>query len=70
MDRVNQQRIMEEIFSSFRETMMQTLPRVPKDWDGIDLRQWFAFKAAELYAVSMPSKRKADIRNEIAVRNL
>ena len=41
MDRNNQRRIMRELKTVHWRLLMHRMPKVPKEWDGIELRQWY-----------------------------
>lgn len=58
--------------------MLDKLHEVPKEWDGIELRQWIAdYFEAQTYSRSMRAKltsadrkRSREYRNDVLVRNL
>ena len=40
MDKKDQRRIINELCDGVRDTMLDNLHKVPKEWDGQELRHW------------------------------
>lgn len=70
MTRKDQRRIIREMSTRIRQTMMEAVPKLPEEWDGLELRQLFADKAAEFVWRPMERGRKMAYRNEVITRNL
>jgi hypothetical protein len=73
MDRENQTRIIEEMCKGLREAMLAKLPRVPEEWDGMELRALFADTARENFTSGRRDNRLGmwrDYANTRAVNNL
>jgi hypothetical protein len=50
--------------------LMERVERVPEEWNGLQLRNWFWMAAKEQYKHDLGRKEMNAIENEIAVRNL
>jgi len=46
-----------------QRVMLERLPRAPKDWDGIEFRQWMCDLAVELYQHPMKGARYKEYLN-------
>lgn len=42
MTRKDQRRIARELLKSITAELMAKLPKIPEEWDGIEIRQWIA----------------------------
>lgn len=71
MKRNDQRRIVREMLKELRRTMEASLPFVPEDWDGRELRQLLADAAAEFVIKgTMDPRRTREYRNACMVDNL
>jgi hypothetical protein len=70
MTKDDQARIIAEMCEGAKKHMLEHLPQVPEEWDGHELRQWFAEIATQRYAYKMDRKRKREFDNTVLVRNL
>jgi len=71
MLRDQQKEIINDMCDSIKEYLTKKLNSVPENWDGIELREWFADTAREKYTYKkMELPRKRDYENDILVYNL
>jgi hypothetical protein len=70
MTREEQQQYIESCLESQRKYLMDHLDKVPENWDGIELRNWFADVAVNGCRYKMERKRARDYQNDIIVHNL
>ena len=70
MNKRDQRRIVNEMCKSQRKKLLELLPNVPENWDGLELRNWFADIAEEGYRFDMGRKRTRDYRNARYTTNL
>ena len=70
MDKANQERIINELCNSLRKGLLDKLPSIPEEWDGIDLRNWMVDYVATNYTYKIPLWRKRRLNNDIIVKNL
>lgn len=42
MTRKEQKQFVTDLTRGIRKTLLERLPRVPEEWDGIELRQWIS----------------------------
>jgi hypothetical protein len=68
--REEQKKYIEDCLESQRRYLMERIARVPENWDGIELRNWFVDAAVDGYRFKMDRKRAKDYRNDIIVNNL
>ncbi len=69
MERQEQARICTELADGIRSAMLERIPNLPENWDGIELRWWMADLAMELYSpAKQPSNRSREYRNDRATR--
>ena len=72
MTREDQLRIINQMVSNATMTMEDGIysGRVPVEWDGIELRQWFADIVTRGFPVPMSRSRRREYRNTVLVNNL
>lgn len=72
MTRKEQERFVRDLTGRVQKTLLERLPKVPEEWDGIELRSWIAdlFVEQALSPRRMGLKRHRDYKNECLVRNL
>lgn len=70
MTREQQEEYVRSLCQQQQKYMLERLPRVPENWDGIELRNWFVRVAEEGYKFKMDRRRTADFNNTIIVQNL
>ena len=70
MTKHDQRRIVNALCAGQKKKLVEMLPRVPKNWDGIELRNWFADVAVEGLRYDMGHHRARDYRNDRYNHNL
>lgn len=70
MTKGDQRRIILEMVASQRRAMLERLPRIPAEWDGIELRQLFADVATEGFGVRLAPTRARKYRMQRYAENL
>ena len=71
MTKPEKKRFIVDICDGMKAYMLERIDQVPEDWDGHELRHWFADRASSLYAYSNLTKgRKREYNNTLLVRNL
>ena len=78
MNATEKKKFIRELIGNLRERILENVPRMPEEWDGIELRQYVADRfmnstiltPAELRVRPHLRKRARDYRNEVLVRNL
>ena len=73
MTKRDQRRIVIELCNVLKKDMLTKLTdgKVPVEWDGIELRQWFADRAKSDFQYHlMSAKRRRAYNNDLLVRNL
>jgi hypothetical protein len=70
MNQVEQHCIIEEICDTIRRTALEREPRLPKEWNGVELRQWIQDLAAEHFCLSMTPARRREYKNTRLTLNL
>jgi hypothetical protein len=69
--RSDQKKIVISMCDSLKEYLLERLDKVPEDWDGHELRYWFAARAhSEFRYRNMSRGRVREYNNTILVRNL
>lgn len=58
-----------ELIASVEKRLKQQVKRVPKEWDGNELRQWIA-DAFVANAVPFKGKRRKAYNNDVAINGL
>lgn len=71
MDRNDKRRFIEDLTANIKEEIINRIPRMPEEWDGIELRRYIAEKFNELGNFGEMSRSRAkNYKNEVLVRNL
>jgi len=73
MDSNEKRRFIKDLCDNIKSTVVDSISKMPEEWDGIELRQLIADKAREsTYILDRPEnrKRRREYRNEVLVRNL
>lgn len=70
MTKDEQRQYLESCLESQRKYLMDRLDRVPENWDGIELRNWFADAAVSGYRSKMDRQRQREYKNDVIVNNL
>jgi hypothetical protein len=60
-------RFIRDLCDGLRDTILASVPFMPKEWDGHELREYIAEKAAANRSQAMKGKRAKEFRNTIAV---
>lgn len=63
-------RFVKELMREVQRTIISNIPKMPEEWDGIELRQYLADKFADANYVRMHRTRKHNYNNEVVIRNL
>ena len=58
------QRMIAEMCEGLKKVMLTALPSAPKEWNGIELRQWLADLAQEKYVMPMAKTHMKNYRND------
>ena len=59
-----------DLIGSIKKDIIAILPKVPKEWDGFELRRLIADNFERNAAFKLEGKRGRDYKNECLVRNL
>ena len=67
-----------DLIRSVKTNVLNTVPEMPDNWDGIELRQYLADKFADASLLTRPigptsqhlRRRKKNYKNDVLVRNL
>lgn len=71
MTKADQKRIIREMTATVRKRMLDNAGKLPKNWDGIELRQWFADIVREdINYWTMDRTRRQNYVNDVAINNL
>lgn len=72
MTQKDKRRFVEDLAKTVIDDVLSSLDKMPKEWDGHELRVYLAWKFNEQIPGSMieGSSRRADCDNEIETRNL
>lgn len=69
--RTMQRRIVRELCATMRKRMLENINKTPEQWNGRELRQWFADIAGEdINYLKMDRARMREYQNERLTRNL
>lgn len=68
--RQDQKRIITELCDYMKTYLLARADRIPEEWDGLELREWFSQQAHYEAAGRLTGTRLRECRNEIIVRNL
>lgn len=69
MNKKDQERIIREMLSGLEKKMIEALPKIPEDWDGLELRHFLNYMTNE-YVVPLDKKRLKNFKNVCIVNNL
>jgi len=70
MNKTEKKRIIKSYAKGLTEVLIDRLPRVPKEWDGIELRNWFHLVAEEQLSYRMYRARAKDFNNARIINNI
>ena len=71
MNKKDQRRIIREMSNSLKQYMLANSDRIPENWDGHEIRQWFSELADEQYRYrNLDRARLRAYRNDRAVQNI
>jgi len=71
MTKTEQRRFIRELVASVRGDILESVAKMPAEWDGVELRQYIADKFADCVIKSMMHRRRRrDYDNTIIVTNL
>ena len=71
MDSNEKQRFIEDLTATVCGEIINNIPKMPEDWDGIELRQYIADRFAYcIFKGTMGRQRKRKYRNTVLVNNL
>lgn len=71
MNKADQKKIIISMCDSLKEYLLERLDQVPEDWDGHELRYWFAARAdSEFKYRQMSRGRVREYNNTVLVKNL
>lgn len=70
MTREEQRQYILDCCAAQQRYLLERLDKVPENWDGIELRNWFADAAISGYRYEMPRKRAKEYKNDVIVHNL
>lgn len=77
MNSNEKRRFIEDLTANVRENLINKIPKMPEDWDGLELRELLAEKFTESCLMSQGRanrkqfrRRLNDYRNEVITRNL
>ena len=71
MNKAEQQEFMINLCDSAKEYFLKKMKNVPENWDGFELREWFANTARDHFAWTKMSRgRKADYNNNFYINDL
>lgn len=71
--RAEKRRFIRLICNDLRDALLRDVPRVPVEWDGLELREWIADRADRLrikMGGQMYGKRRRNYHNAMRVANL
>lgn len=70
MNKKEQRQFIINICDNLKTNMLEKVDKIPENWDGFELRQYFADKAEEFNWFVMDSKRKKSYDNDVIINNL
>ena len=71
MEQSEKERFINELCDGLKKSLLDDVHRTPAEWDGIELRMWFAMRAKEHYDVYRTDRRRrAAFLNLIITNNL
>ena len=73
MDRYEKRLFIDDLCDSIKLTVVDSISKMPEEWDGFELRELIAEKATQSAGwLNKPEnrKRRKDYRNTVIVRNL
>jgi hypothetical protein len=71
MTQVEQRRFIRELIGNVKKEVIANVPKMPQDWNGIELRQYIANRfAACVICGTMSRDRLKEYHNTVAVNNL
>ena len=70
MEQEEQARIVDEMLAGLRAYMVERLPRIPRDWNGFELRAWLADSARSQFQHHMAYARVRRYRNDLITLDL
>jgi hypothetical protein len=56
-----------DLCNGLRDSVLKAVPHMPAEWDGHELREYIAWKAAANRSPAMKGKREREFRNTITV---
>lgn len=70
MNKKEQRQFIINICDNLKTNMLEKVDKIPENWDGYELRQYFVDKAEEFNWFAMDSKRKKSYENDVIINNL
>jgi hypothetical protein len=73
MDKAEKRRFIEDLCDSIKQSVVDSISKMPEEWNGVELRELIADKArysAYLLQQKNNRKRLKSYRNEVLVRGL
>jgi hypothetical protein len=69
MDKLQQRQFVTDLCDNLRSDLLESVNKVPENWDGHELREWVADTAGQ-FKGGMIRTRKREYKKDILVNNL
>jgi hypothetical protein len=70
LSNLNRKNLVNELVKQIAEEVIASIPKMPENWDGVEIRQFICDKAKAVLNPRMTNARKSQYKNNLVVRKL